>query len=378
MEFGVPKEVRDLEKRVGLTPAGVVALVGVGHRVYVEQGAGADAGFRDDHYENAGAQIVYSAAEAYGRSDIVLKVARPTANEYDLLRPGQTLLAFLHLNVAPPALHKALNTHQLTTIAYELIEDEDGNLPVLVPMSEVAGRLAPIVAGQLLTNLEGGRGILLSGIPGVARGIVIILGSGTLGRNAARAFVGLGAQVIVLDIEVGKLELVDTMFSGTVSTMIANEFNLNRVVSFADVLVGAVLVPGQRAPVLISRQMVKRMRPGSVILDFAIDQGGCVETSRPTTLRDPTFVAEGVIHHCVPNLTAIVGRTASHAMTNSALPYLLAICEHGLEGALAQKPALQRGLQYYRGQIASRRLAVALGHQMDFDLADILPKDPAP
>jgi alanine dehydrogenase len=378
MEFGVPKEIRDLEKRVGLTPAGVVALVGAGHRVYVERGAGADAGFRDDHYENAGAHVVYSAAEAYGRSDIVLKVVRPTAHEYDLLRPGQTLLAFLHLNVAPPVLHKALATHELTTIAYELIEDEDGNLPVLVPMSEVAGRLAPIVAGQLLTNREGGRGILLSGIPGVARGIVIILGSGTLGRNAARAFVGLGAQVIVLDSDVGKLELVDTMFGGTVSTMIANEFNLNRVVSFADVLVGAVLVPGQRAPILISREMVKRMRPGSVILDFAIDQGGCVETSRPTTLRDPTFLAEGVIHHCVPNLTAIVGRTASHAMTNSALPYLLAICDYGLEGALAQKPALQRGVQYYQGHITSRRLAVSLGRQIDLDLATALAEYTAP
>lgn len=372
MEFGVPREVRDLEKRVGLTPAGVVALVKAGHTVYVERNAGLEAGFRDDHYEAAGAHIVYSAAEAYGRADVVLKVARPTDTEHQLFRSGQALMAFLHLTVASPDLHQALADHEMTAIAYEMIEEDDGNLPVLVPMSEVAGRLAPIIAGQLLTNREGGRGILLSGIPGVARGIVIIVGSGTLGRNAARAFVGMGAQVIVLDYDVQKLELVDAMFNGTVSTMVANEYNLHRVVSFADVLVGAVLVPGERAPILITREMVRRMRPGAVILDYSIDQGGCVETSRPTTLRDPTFVAEGVIHHCVPNMTAMVARTASHALTNSALPYWLETGDWGLEGALATMLALQRGVKLYRGKIASQRLALALGREVEIDLQSVL------
>jgi alanine dehydrogenase len=345
-----------------------VALTGAGHRVYVERNAGAGAGFRDEHYENAGATIVYSAAEAYGRADVVLKVARPMVQEHGLFRTSQVLMAFLHLAVASPDLHTALAGHEISAIAYEVIEEDDGNLPVLVPMSEVAGRLAPVIAGQLLTSHNGGRGILLSGIPGVARGIAGVLGSGTLGRAAARAFVGLGAQVIVLDSDVRKLRLVDDSFNGTVTTMIANEFNLNRVVGFADVLVGAVLMPGQRAPILVSREMVKKMRPGSVIIDFSIDQGGCIETSRPTTLRDPTFVAEGVIHHCVPNMTAAVARTASHALTNAAVPFLLAISERGLEKALVESPALQRGLMLYQGKVSSHRLAAALGREVEAEL----------
>ncbi len=369
MEFGVPKEIRDLEKRVGLTPAGVVALVKAGHTVYVERDAGADAGFRDEHYEKAGAQIVYSAAEAYGRADVVLKVTSPASQEHQLFRHSQTIFSFLHLAVASSDLLAAIREHQITAVAYETVEDDDGRLPLLMPMSQVAGRLAPVIAGQLLTSQRGGRGILLGGIPGVARAIVIILGSGTLGRQAARAFVGMGAQVIVLDIDVKKLEMVDDVFAGTVTTMIANEFNLKRVVGFADVLVGSVLIPGQRAPILVTREMVRSMRPGAVIIDFSIDQGGCVETSRPTTLRDPTFVAEGVIHHCVPYVTAAVARTASHALTNSALPYLLAISRRGLDAALADYPDLRRGVNLYQGQIASPTLAGALGRGVEVDLS---------
>lgn len=372
MEFGVPKEVRDLEKRVGLTPAGVVTLVRGGHAVYVERDAGAGAGFRDEHYESAGAQIVYSAAEAYGRADAVLKVARPAPQEHNLFRPGQVILSFFHLAVASPDLHVALADHEITAIAYEMIGEQDGHLPVLVPMSEVAGRLAPIIAGQLLTSQRGGRGILISGIPGVARAIVVILGSGTLGRAATRAFVGLGAQVIVMDNDVTKLRVVDEMFQGTVTTMIANEYNLNRMVSFADVLVGAVLVHGQRAPILVTRDMVRRMRPGSVIIDFSIDQGGCVETSRPMTLRDPTFVLDGVIHHCVPNMTAAVARTASHALTNASLPYLLAISQHGLDQALLQDITLRQGVKLYRGRLASPQLATSLGRTVEVDLNTVL------
>lgn len=368
MEFGVPKEIRDLEKRVGLTPAGVVALVRGGHKVYVERNAGADAGFRDEHYERAGAQIVYSAAEAYGRANVVLKVARPTEHEHRLFGYGQALMSFLHLTVASPDLHAALAEREITALAYEVMEEEDGTLPILVPMSEVAGRLAPIFAGQLLTNPKGGPGILLSGLPGVARAVVVIVGAGHLGRNAGRAFVGLGAQVLVLDSDMQKLRLVDEMFKGTVSTMIANEYNLNRVVSFADVLLGAVLLPGQRAPVLITREMVRHMRPGSVIMDFSIDHGGCVETSRPMTLRDPTFVAEGVTHFCVPNLPAAVARTASHALTNAILPYILKIGECGVECALKEQDALRKGVKLYQGKIASRRLAAALGRDIDIDL----------
>ena len=372
MEFGVPREIRDLEKRVGLTPAGVVELVKAGHKVYIERNAGADAGFFDEHYERAGARIVYTPEEAWGRADVVLKVTRPVETEHRLFGNGQTLMSFLHLTVAPPDLHAALAEHEVTALAYEVMQDEDGTLPVLMPMSEAAGRLAPIFAGRLLTTSRGGPGILLSGLPGVARGIVIIVGAGTLGRAAAQGFVGIGAQVIVLDIDVKKLRIVDAMFGGKVSTMMANEYNLNRVVSFADVLVGAVLLPGERAPMLITREMVRRMRRGPVVMDFSIDHGGCVETSRPMTLRDPTFVAEGVTHFCVPNLPAAVARTASHALTNAALPYILEIGACGVECALLKHPALRKGTKMYQGKVTSHRLAAALGREVEIDLDAVL------
>lgn len=372
MDFGIPKEVRDLEMRVGLTPAGVVSLVKRGQRVYLERGAGAGAGFRDEHYEQAGAQIVYTAEEAYGRADVVLKVARPTAAEHALFRHNQVIFSFFHLTVASSDLVTALAENAVTAIAYEVMEEPDGRLPVLLPMSEVAGRLAPVFAGQLLTSAAGGRGILLSGLPGVARAIVVIVGAGSLGQSAARAFVGFGAQVIVLDNNVNRLREVDAMFNGTVSTMMANRYNLERMVGFADVLVGAVLQRGQRAPVLITREMVRKMRPGSVAMDFSIDQGGCIETSRPMTLRDPTFVAEGVIHFCVPNLPAAVARTSSHALTNALLPYLKALAECGLECALRDYPALRAGVKMYEGKIVSDRLANALGREVEFDLDSFL------
>lgn len=372
MEFGVPREVRVLEQRVGLTPAGVAALTAAGSTVYIEHNAGAAAGFRDEHYENVGGKIVYSAAEAYGRADVVVKVARPTRQEHKLFKDGQAILSFFHLTVASPDLHAALAKQKITAIAYEVMQDGDGDLPILMTMSEVAGQLAPIYAGQLLTSPQGGRGILLGGLPGVARGIVIIVGAGTLGRSAARAFVGIGAQVLVLDIDVRKLRMIDEMFGGKVSTMIANEYNLNRMVGFADVLLGAVLKPGERAPILITREMVRKMRPGSVIMDFSIDLGGCVETSRPMSLSDPTFVAEEVIHFCVPNLPAAVARTSSHALTNAVQPYLLRMAECGLECALGELPALYQGVKMYRGKIASLRLARSLGREIEIDMAAVV------
>lgn len=376
MDFGIPKEVRDLEKRVGLTPAGVVSLVAGGHRVFIERDAGAAAGFRDEHYEQAGARIVYSAQEAYGRADVVLKVARPTAAEHALFHPHQVIMSFFHLTVASPDLIAALTDNAITAIAYEVMEAPDGRLPVLLPMSEAAGRLAPIYAGQLLTSAAGGRGILLSGLPGVARAIVVIVGAGALGSSAARAFVGIGAQVIVLDTDANRLHAVDEMFHGTVSTMMANRYNLERVVGFADVLVGAVLRKGQRAPMIVSREMVRAMRPGSVVMDFSIDQGGCIETSRPMTLRDPTFVSEGVIHFCVPNLPAAVARTSSHALTNALLPYLKSLAECGLDCALRDFPALRAGLKMYQGQLVSHRLASALGREVEFDADSYLESIP--
>ncbi len=375
MEFGVPREVRVLEKRVGLTPAGVAALTSAGHTVYVEHNAGAGAGFRDDNYENVGGKIVYSAAEAYGRADVVVKVARPTQQEHKLFKDGQAILSFFHLTVASPDLHQALASRNITAIAYEVMQDPDGMLPILMPMSEVAGQLAPIYAGQLLTSPQGGRGILLGGLPGVARSIVIIVGAGTLGRSAARAFVGIGAQVLVLDIDVRKLRIVDEMFGGKVSTMVANEYNLKRMVGFADVLVGAVLKPGQRAPILITREMVQMMREGSLIMDFSIDLGGCVETSRPMSLSDPTFVAEGVTHFCVPNLPAVVARTSSHALNNALQAYLMRLAECGLECALGEMPALYQGVKLYKGKIASQRLATALGREVEIDMPAVIDQN---
>ncbi len=368
MEFGVPREVRDLEMRVGLTPAGVLALTRAGHTVYVERNAGIGAGFSDEDYRRAGAQIVYSAAEAYGRANVVVKVTRPAAQEHPLFREGQTIFSFLHLSVASPDLLEALVEREITAIAYEMIQEEYGLRPVLLPMSEVAGRLTPIIAGQLLMNSGGGRGILLSGIPGVPPAAIVILGGGVLGSNAARAFIGLGAQVTVLDRNVKKLQHLDDIFGGRITTMLSNEYNLDRVVEFADVLVGCVLVPGRRAPILVSRDMVRRMRPGSVVIDFAIDQGGCVETSRPTTLRDQTFVEEGIIHHCVPNMTATVARTASYALTNAALPYLLAVGAYGLPDVFGHEPELRWGVNLYQGKLAHPDVAAALGREVEVDL----------
>ena len=368
MEFGIPKEVRDLEARVGLTPAGVSTLVRRGHTVYVEKGAGEAAGFGDETYRHSGANVVYSAAEVYGRSDTVLKVTRPTAAEHGLFRPGQTIIAFLHMAVASPDFLAALHAREITAIAYEMIAEPNGDRPILVPMSEVAGRLAPVIAGRLLMTPGGGRGTLLSGIPGVPRGVVAIIGGGVLGTNAARAFLNMGAQVVVLDNEVQRLQHMDEMLNGRVSTMLASNYNLQRVTEFADVMVGAVLAPGRRAPVLITQEMVRRMRPGAVFLDFSIDQGGCSETSRPTTLRDQTYVVDGVIHFCVPNVTAAVARTTSYGLTNSLLPYLLGLGEYGILGALDQQPSLATGINLYQGKLAHRELAQALGREVEVTL----------
>ncbi|MCP5095883.1 MAG: alanine dehydrogenase [Chloroflexi bacterium] len=376
MEFGVPREVRDLETRVGLTTAGVLALVQAGHVVYVERDAGTGAGFRDEDYRQAGAQIVYSAAEVYGRSDVVAKVTRPTAAEHQLFRPYQTIASFIHLEVASPDLFQALAEREITAIAYETIEDPQNGRPVLRQASEVAGRMAPIIAGRLLrSDLEHprgqkGLGILLSGIPGIPAAPVVVVGAGVLGKNAALAFMGLGAEVTVLDTDMSKLQRLYELSNGRITTMISNKFNLRRVSAFADVLVGAVSTSGKRSPLVITKNMVQRMRPGSVIIDFSIDGGGCVETSRPTTLRDSSFVAEGVIHHCVPNITAAFARTTSYAITNAALPYLLAIGEYGILGATKQEPALIPGINIYQGKLSQANIAAALGKELKVQLSD--------
>jgi alanine dehydrogenase len=368
MDIGVPREVRDLEKRVGLVPAAVLTLTEAGHTVYIERGAGEGAGFPDEAYRKVGGQIVYNAAEAYGRAEIVAKVTRPTAEEHVHFRYGQAIFSFFHLPTSSPDLLEALIEHQITAVSYEMIERTDGVRPVLRPASIVAGQMTPLIAGQLLRSDQGGKGILLSGLPGVPAAAVVIVGAGTLGRHAAKAFAGVGAEVTVLDKDPCRLQLIYDWANGRITTMFSNNHNLKRAVQFADVLVGAVSTSGQRAPMVISREMVRTMRAGAILIDFSIDEGGCVETSRPTTLRNPTYWAENVIHHCVPNMTSAYGRTTSYAISNAALPYLLDVAQTGWSEILTQKQELARGVILYEGKISNPSIASALGRTLEYTI----------
>lgn len=359
MNIGIPKEQRELEKRVGLTPYGVRLLTSAGHFCYIERGAGQDAGFSDYDYERAGGRIVYSTEEAYRRADMILKAVRPTREELDWLHEGQILCGFLHLAAARRETVQTLLERCITAIAYETIQEEDGSLPVLKTMSEVAGRMAPQLAATFLQSNWGGRGVLLSGVPGIPAARVGILGAGVLGTNAARTFYGLGADVFVLDRNLDRLRYIDEQFQGRVTTMVAYPFNIARVVRFVEVLIGAILVPGARTPVVVTREMVRSMKKGAVILDFSIDQGGCVETSRPTTLQDPVFIEEGVVHFCVPNAPGVLPRTSTHAFNNAAWPYIKHIADMGLDRALEEMPALGRGVATRDGRIVNEALAAA-------------------
>ncbi|NLF00731.1 MAG: alanine dehydrogenase, partial [Anaerolineales bacterium] len=359
MNIGIPKERRDLELRVGLTPYGVELLTRAGHLCYVETGAGLGAGFTDYHYERAGAHMVYSGEETYGRADMVLKAVRPTDEELSWVREGQILAGFLHLAAARRSKVQILLERRVTAIAYETVEEDDGTLPILRTMSEVAGRMAPQLAATLLQSNHGGRGVLLSGVPGIPAATVAILGAGVLGTNAGRAFLGLGANVVMLDRSLERLRQVDEEFHGQVTTMVSYPFNIARVARSAEVIIGSILSPGGRAPVIVTREMVRTMKKGAVILDFSIDQGGCVETSRPTTLRDPSFIDEGVVHFCVPNVPGITPRTATHAFNNAAWPFIQRIADVGLEAAVEAMPALARGIATHGGDILSKPLAAA-------------------
>lgn len=360
MDIGIPVESQPSEHRVGLTPQGVSLLTQAGHRCYVQRGAGTGAGFQDEDYERAGALIAYAAEEIYSRAELVLKVGAPTVAEVEFARPGQTINAFWHLSSRPRELAHALLERGVTAVAYELIQEPDGDLPVLRPLSEIAGRMTPQIAARWLQNDGGGSGVLLGGLPGIPPSNVVILGAGTVGLNAAQTFLGLGARVFVLDKDLERLQLVDEKFGGQIVTMVAYDFNIARVVQFAHVLIGAVLEPGTRAPVLVTREMVHSMRPRSVIIDVSIDQGGCIETSRPTTHADPVYVEEGVIHYCVPNMPGVVARTATHAYLNAAWPYIQQIAALGPEEAIEADPALKRGVVLHGGKITNNSLALLL------------------
>ncbi len=350
MNICIPKERRPFEYRVGLSPAGVEILSNKGHQVYVEHEAGIGAGFSDREYEMSGARIVYSGEEVYGRADLLLKIARPLKVELEWLRAGCTMVGFLHLASARRDKLDVLVQKKVTSIAYEQVKLADGSRPVLRTFSQMCGAMTAQIAARYLQNNWGGKGILLGGMPGVPPAEVAILGAGVVGTYATQVFRGLGAHVIVLDSDLAALrQLVDRQPG--VSTMIATKRNIERVATFVDVLVGAVLVPGERTPLLVTRDMVRAMKPRSVIIDIDIDEGGCVETARPTVHDNPVYVEEGVLHYCVPNIPGVVGRTATHAFVNSAMPFITEIAEKGVEAAIGENPAIETAVNTHAGQL---------------------------
>ncbi len=360
MDFGIPKQKRPYDFRVGMTPMGVEVLTRLGHRVYVEHDAGKGSGFDDERYRRAGGQVVYSTAELYGRAQLILGVSRPTDQEFDLLQEGHILCGFLHLAVAHPARLETLLRRRVTAIAYETIQTTDGRLPVLAAASQIAGRMIAPIASQLLQNNEGGHGILLGGVPGVPPAQVVILGAGIVGANAARMFTAMGADVTLLDTDLAKLQALEER-GLRLRTMVAYDFNVRRVIPRADVVIGAVLIPGARTPIVVTREMVRMMKPRSLIMDVSIDQGGCVETSRPTFYPTPTYIEEGVIHYCVPNMTGVVARTTTHAINNAIWPFIYEIAEKGLAEAMATNPALRLGVNTHDGEIVHPILRESVG-----------------
>ena len=354
MIFGVPKEVPPFkgtdEYRVGLSPMGAQELLLCGAKVYVESRAGEAAGFSDADYEEAGATVVYSKEEAYRRAEIVLKVRRPQQDEYSLIKEGQIIMGFIHLITARKEFLKLITDKKITLVGYEIVQKDDGRLPIVIPFSEMAGKLSVQIAGRLLESPRGGRGILLGGIPGIPPAEVIILGGGTLGCNAAKTFAGIGANVYVLDVTRDKLDHLACHTSGMkVTTMFATRHNIEKIVKFADVVIGAVLVPGKRAPILVTKEMVKTMRKGSVIIDFSIDQGGCVETAKISPSGKFIYTVDDVIHFCMPNATTLIARTATHALTSSIFPYLKKITESGFSTAIQDNKDLARGIYAEKG-----------------------------
>lgn len=361
MRIGVPKEIKIHEYRVGMTPGGVREAVQHGHVVLVETDAGAGVGLDDAAYEKAGATIVATAAEVFAQADLVVKVKEPQPVEWARLRSGQTLFTYLHL--APdPEQTRGLLASGCTALAYETVTDSQGRLPLLAPMSEVAGRMAIQAGARCLEKSQGGSGVLLGGVPGVLPGRVTILGAGVVGTSAARMAVGLGAQVTVLDRFLPRLRELDDLFQGRLFTRFATLEAIEEEVLAADLTVGAVLVPGAAAPKLIPRALLAAMRPGSVLVDVSIDQGGCFETSRPTTHADPTYIVDGVVHYCVANMPGAVARTSTFALTNATLPYVLQLADQGVVAALRDDPHLRAGLNVHRGQITHPAVAEALGY----------------
>jgi alanine dehydrogenase len=362
MIVGVPREIKDHETRVGLVPSGVAALREAGHEVLVELAAGDGSSIADREYMQAGAHLLNSAAEVWARADLIVKVKEPQPAEYDYFRPGLILFTYLHLAPLRELTDRLLES-KVSGVGYETIRESDGSLPLLTPMSEVAGRMAVQVGAQYLLKTCGGRGILLGGVPGVAPGNVVILGGGIVGTNAAKMALGLGAHMVVIDRNLNRLRELDLLFHGAAITLASNAWTVGENLKTADLVIGAVLIPGASAPKLVRRQAVATMKRGAVMVDVAIDQGGCFETSHATTHSDPVYVVDGVIHYCVSNMPAAVPHTSTFALTNATFPYLLDLANHGLEGACERHAALGRGVNTYDGRVTHAGVAESQGRE---------------
>ena len=362
MIVGVPKEIKNHEYRVALVPAGARALIENGHKVLIEKSAGEGSGISDEEYRQVGAEISPSAQAVFGEAEMIVKVKEPLPVEYDLMHEGQILFTFLHL--APVLeLTQALLRQKVIGIAYETVELADGSLPLLTPMSEIAGRISVQVGAYYLQKENGGSGVLLGGVPGVNAGNVTIIGGGVVGTNAAQMALGLGANVTILTRNVNRLRYLSEVLHGNLTTLVENSITIENSVINADLVVGAVLVPGARAPCLVTRDMLARMRKGSVIVDVAVDQGGCCETTKPTTHADPVFTVDGVVHYCVANMPAAVSRTSTFALTNVTLPYVLKLADLGYAEAMRTDAALRKGLNVFKGKLVYEPVAESLGLQ---------------
>ncbi|MEM7048117.1 MAG: alanine dehydrogenase [Acidobacteriota bacterium] len=370
MKIGIPSEVKDHEYRVGMTPAGVHALVADGHELMVQVGAGDGSGFGDDEYREVGATLIEEADEVWQRSEMIIKVKEPVPSEFHRMVTGQLLFTYLHL--APlPELTDVLLQRQVAGVAYETITDRNGHLPLLTPMSEVAGRMSVLAGASFLQKPFGGRGTLLPGVPGVPPGDVVIIGGGIVGLNAAKMALGLGARVTVLEMSLDRARFLDNIFHGEVTTLASNPHNLMGALGRADLLIGAVLIPGRAAPKLVTREMLSLMKKGSVVVDVAVDQGGCFETTRPTTHSDPVFEVDGVVHYCVANMPGAVPRTSTIALNNATLPYARALASQGIHDAVMRDPGLAEGVNTYQGQITCAPVAESQGRPFK-PLADLL------
>lgn len=360
MIIGVPKEIKNNENRVALTPAGALELTKRGHTVYVQTTAGSNSGFEDEEYINAGAHILPTIAEVYGIADMIMKVKEPIEQEYELIRENQLLFTYFHFASYEP-LTKAMIARKAICLAYETVELPDRSLPLLVPMSEVAGRMAVQEGAKYLERPAGGRGVLLGGVPGVAPGRVLVLGGGVVGTQAAKMAAGLGAQVTIMDISLNRLRYLSDVMPANVMTLYSNEYNIRKLIQTHDLIVGAVLIPGAKAPHLITRDMLKDMRPGTVVVDVAVDQGGCIETCRPTTHEDPTYIIDDVVHYCVANMPGAVPYTSTVALTNATLPYALDLAGKGWQQACRDNQPLRLGLNIVQGKVVYKGVADAFG-----------------